>query len=110
MPIIVQKYTPDYHKYLCFCYKNKICEYIAYPNGLSPCHRKFTKLLKPVLCVLRTKGHLIIINFIDDLLLIATSYKKCYATILDYISVLLDLGFVLHVEKLVFLPQEQATF
>ena len=88
---------------------NKIYEYIAYPNGLFSCPRKFTKLLKPLLCVLGTKGHIIII-FIDNLLLIATSYKKCCATILETISVLSDLGFVVHVEKSVFVPQQQATF
>ena len=103
------KIHPDYQKYLRFCYNNKIYEYTAYPNGLSSCPRKFTKLLKPVLCVLRTKGHIIII-FIDDLLLIATSYEKCCATILETISVLSDLGFVVHVEKSVFVPQQQATF
>ena len=52
--------------------------YYKYPNDLFSCPRKFTKLLKPVLCVLRTKGHIIII-FIDNLLLIATSYEKCCA-------------------------------
>ena len=62
-----------------------------------------------MLCVLRTKGHIIII-FIDNLLLIATSYGKCCATILETISVLSDLGFVVHVEKSVFVPQQQATF
>ena len=88
---------------------NKIYEYIAYPNGLFSRPRKFTKLLKPVLCVLRTKGHIIII-FIDNLLLIATSCEKCCATILETISVLSDLGFVVYVEKSVFVPQQQATF
>ena len=77
-------------------------------KSLFSCPRKFTKLLKPVLCVLRT-GHIIII-FIDNLLLIATSYEKCCATILETISVLSDLGFVVHVEKSVFVPQQQATF
>ena len=57
---------------------------------------------------LRKKGHLIII-FID-LLLIAISYEKCGATILETISVLSDLAFVVHVEKSVFVPQEQANF
>ena len=50
------------------------------------------------------------IIFIDDLLLIATSYEKCCATILETISILSDLGFVVHVEKSVFVPQQQATF
>jgi hypothetical protein len=103
------KIHPDYQKYLRFCYNNKIYQYTAYPNGLSSCPRHFTKLMKPVLCVLRTQGHIIII-FIDDLLLIATSYEKCCATVLETIQLLSDLGFVVHVEKSVFVPQQQATF
>ena len=82
------KIHPAYQKYLRFYYNNKIYEYTAYPSGLSSCPRKFTKLLKPVLCVLRTKGHIVI--FTDDLLLIATSYEKCCATILETISILSD--------------------
>lgn len=103
------KIHPDYQKYLRFCYHNKIYQYTAYPNVLSSCPRNFTKLMKPVLCVLRTQGHIIII-FIDDLLLIATSYEKCCATVLETIQLLSDLGFVVHVEKSVFVPQQQATF
>ena len=70
-------------------------------------HPDYQKLL----CVLRTQDHIIII-FIDDLLLIglATSYEKCCATVLDTIQLLSDLGFVVHVEKSVFVPQQQATF
>lgn len=100
---------PESRKYLRFCYNNKVYQYTAYPNGLSSCPRNFTKLMKPVLCVLRTRGHIIII-FIDDLLLIATSYEKCCATVLETIQLLSDLGFVVHVEKSVFVPQQQATF
>lgn len=104
------KIHPDYQKYLRFCYHNKIYQYTAYPNVLSSCPRNFTaKLMKPVLCVLRTQGHIITI-FIDDLLLIATSYEKFCATVLETIQLLSDLGFVVHVEKSVFVPQQQATF
>lgn len=103
------KIHPDYQKYLRFCYNNKCYQYTSYPNGLSSCPRNFTKLMKPVLCVLRTKGHIIII-FIDDLLLIATSYEKCCATVLETIKLLSDLGFVVHEEKSEFVPQQHATF
>ena len=91
------KLHPDFRKYLRFCYKNRMYQYTAYPNGLSSRPRKFTTLLKPVLCVLRSKGHIIII-FINDLLLIATSYEKCCTTVLETIQLLSDLGFIVHVE------------
>ena len=44
------KIHPAYQKYLRFYYNNKIYEYTAYRSGLSSRPRKFTKLLKPVLC------------------------------------------------------------
>ena len=97
------KIHPYSQKYLRFCYNNKLYQFTAYPNGLFlNCPRNFTKLIKPVLCVLRTKGHIISI-FIDDLLLIVTSYEKCCATVIDTLS---ELGVVVHVEKSVFTPQD----
>jgi hypothetical protein len=100
---------PDSQKYLKFSYKSKLYKYTAYPNGLSSCPRNFTKLMKPVLCVLRTKGHIIII-FIDDLLLIATSFDKCCSTVIETIQLLTKLGFVVHLTKSVFVPQRHVTF
>ena len=42
--------------------------------------------------------------------MMATSYEKCCATVLEIINVLSELGFVVHENKSVFLPQQQATF
>ena len=99
---------PDFQKYLKFAYKSKLYKYTAYPNGLSSCPRNFTKLMKPVLCVLRTKGHIII--FVDDLLLIATSFKKCCETVIETIQLLAKLDFVVPLTKSVFIPLRIATF
>ena len=98
-----------YQKFLKFSYKGTLFQYTVYPNGLSTCPRNFTKLLKPVLCVLRKQGHILII-FIDDILIIATSYEGCAKTILAAIKLLTSLGFVIHVDKSVFYPQKQIVF
>ena len=103
------KIDPDSQKYLRFVYNNKLYQYTVYPSGLSLCPRHFTKLMKPMLCVLREKGHLIII-FIDDLLIIATSYEKCCISILETIHLLTELGFTLNVDKSVLIPAQQAIF
>lgn len=76
---------PDSRKYIRFWYNNKIYQYTVYLNELSSCPRNFSKLIKHVLCVLRTWGHVMII-FIDDLFLVATSYEKCCATVLETIQ------------------------
>jgi hypothetical protein len=97
------KIHDDYQKFLKFSYKGKLYKYTVYPNGLSTCPRNFTKLLKPVLCVLRQQSYMLVI-FIDDILIIATSYERCAQTILEAITLLTSLGFVIHVEKSVFFP------
>ena len=48
--------------------------------------------------------------FIDDLLLVATSYEECCYTVMQTIQSLDRLGFTVHPEKSVFLPQKQITF
>ena len=45
-------------KYLMFEWKGVLYKFTCFPNGLALCPRKFTKLLKPVYCYLRKKGHL----------------------------------------------------
>jgi hypothetical protein len=74
---------------------SKLFKFTAFPNGLSSCPRKFTKLFKPVLATLRVKGHILII-YIDDLLLVGHSYEKCVNTIIETLILLEKLGFVIH--------------
>ena len=65
--------------------------------------------MKPMQCVLREKGHIIII-FIDDLLIIATSYEKCAISILETIQLLTEFGFNINGGKSVFIPLQHAIF
>ena len=46
-------------KYLKFQWNNTLYQYTCLPNGLSSGPRKFTKILKPPLASLHTKGHII---------------------------------------------------
>ena len=100
---------PESQKFLKFLYKGKFYQYTAFPNGLSSCPRKFTKLIKPVLATLRVKGHIVII-YIDDLLLVGCSYEKCLDTIIETLILLEKLGFVIHPLKSAFIPVQEITF
>jgi uncharacterized protein (UPF0297 family) len=62
---------------------------------------KFYKTFKPVLCVLRQQGYMLVI-FIDDFVIIATSHVRC--------TLLVSLGFVIHVEKSIFFPLKKIIF
>ena len=62
-------------KYLKCWYDGKHFQYRAYPTGLSSCPQKFTKLLKPLLCELRTRG-VVISAYLDDLLLLSSVFER----------------------------------
>ena len=51
-------------KFLC---NSKLLKFVVLPNGLSPGPRKFTKLTKPPLAILRMQGSTVAIH-IDDIM------------------------------------------
>ena len=73
------------------------------------CPRKFTKLLKPVYCYLRKKGH-ISSGYIDDSYLQVDGYQDCLANVVDMLKLFDSLGFIIHPEKSVFIPKQITTF
>eukprot|EP00794_Sanderia_malayensis_P010313 gene10313-11382_t len=99
----------DDQKYLKFLWKDTYYRFTAFPNGLALCPRKFTKLLKPVYAWLRNKGHLSV-AYIDDSYLQADTYDKCVKNIIDTVTLLDSLGFVVHPKKSVFIPAKTITF
>ena len=103
------KIDHDYQKYLRFLYDDKLYQSTVYRNGLSSCPTYFTNIMKPILCALREKGHLVII-FIDDLLIINTSYEKCCTSVLETIQLLTELGFTININKSVLIPAQKAVF
>jgi uncharacterized membrane protein YcgQ (UPF0703/DUF1980 family) len=48
--------------------------------------------------------------FIDDILIISTSHEGCITSIIEAINLLTNIGFVLHVEKSIFFPQQKSVF
>ena len=69
-------------KYLTFEWRGILYKFTCFPNGLALCPRKFTKLLKPVCCYPRKKGHLSS-GCIDDSYLQGDGYQDCLANVLD---------------------------
>ena len=60
-------------KYLRFLWKDNLWEFACLPFGLASAPRAFTKLLKPVVSVLRQMGLRIII-YLDDILIMSQSH------------------------------------
>ena len=92
-------------KFLKFMHKRKLYEFCALPNGLSTGPRKFTKLLKPPLSVLR-KQKSNVGAYIDDLLLTNIIFQETSKSTDIAASLLDSLGFIIHPEKSVFTPTQ----
>ena len=99
----------DHQKYLKFQWRGKLYQYTCFPNGLAICPRKFTKLLKPVFSNLRSIGHLSVI-FIDDSYLQGADFNLCVKNVKDTITLLDQVGLVIHPEKSVLYPTQKLVF
>ena len=65
-----------HRKYLRFLWNFKRYEFTYLPFGYSLAPRVFTKIFKPIIAYFRFLGFRVVI-FIDDLILIASSYDEC---------------------------------
>lgn len=99
----------DHQKYLSFRWKGSIYKFVCFPNGLSLCPRKFTKLLKPLFACLRQSGCLIT-SYIDDNYIQGSSHEDCVKSVLDTISAYSKLGFYIHPEKSILYPSQEITY
>ena len=99
----------DFQKYLKFTWNNTLYQYTCYPNGLGPCPRKFTKLLKVPLSHLREKLH-IIIGYLDDFFMQGKNHNKCAHTLNATITLLQRLGFTINPHKSNLFPSQELVF
>lgn len=95
-----------YHK---FEWHDTLNKFSFFPNGLALCPRKFTKLLKPVYCYLRKKGHLSS-GYIDVSYPQGHGFYDCLANVVDTIKLFDTLGFIIHPDKSFFIPTQVLTF
>ena len=103
------KIDEEYQKYLKFQWQGNMYQFTCYPNGLAPCPRKFTKLMKVPLSYLRERRHLIV-GYLDDFFLQAKSHSRCRDSVIASISLLQKLGFTVHPTKSQLDPSTTAIF
>ncbi|CAC5365406.1 unnamed protein product [Mytilus coruscus] len=96
-------------KSLKFLWDNKIYQFTCLPFGLANAPRIYTKLMKPVVGLLRKIGiHLII--YLDHILLMADSKEKLIEARDCTLFLLINLGFVINWEKSKPNPSQQVGF
>ena len=99
-PVKIDGNNTCFLKFLC---KSKLLKFVVLPNGLSPGPRKFTKLTKPPLAILRMQGYTVAI-YIDDIVAIDQSFEECLLTVVETITLFQKLGFLIHPNKSKFIP------
>ena len=93
-------------KYLKFLLNSRLLKFVVLPNGLSPGPRKFTKLTKPPLALLRIQEHTVAI-YIDDIISVDDTFESCLLTVIKTTKLFQSLGFVIHPEKSKFIPSKK---
>lgn len=95
--------------YLRFYYNNSLYEFNCLVFGLDSAPYTFSKLMKPVLQVLRSRG-ISCVNYLDDFLILGSSSDDCYKTTIAAVRFLASLGFLINKEKSVVKPNIRFKF
>ncbi|OXU26260.1 hypothetical protein TSAR_007120 [Trichomalopsis sarcophagae] len=85
-------------KYLRFIFQGQLYQFVCLPFGLSVSPFIFTKLLKPVVTLLRAKGCMIVV-YLDDFLCIGTDAMDCKKNVSMTVGLLESLGFCINKRK-----------
>ena len=82
---------------------------MALPLGLASAPRVFTKVLAPILALLRQRG-ITIVGYLDDLLLSASSGSELEEDVSITCQTLQEFGWLLNLQKSVFRPRDWNTW
>ena len=88
----------EHRRYLRFIFNDLIYEFQCLPFGLLTAPRRFTKVLKLVIALLRQRGLRVII-YLDDLLLLHSDLKELANLFLEVCQLVTNLGFLIEKEK-----------
>ncbi|CAB4031124.1 Hypothetical predicted protein, partial [Paramuricea clavata] len=99
----------DHQKFLRFLWKDTHWEFMCLPFGLASAPRVFTKILKPIVGLLRKQGIRLII-YLDDILLIASTAETLSHYVTLTVALLELLGFVVNYQKSQLNPVQSLEF
>ena len=99
----------EHRRYLRFVWAEQTYEFQCLPFGLSSAPRVFTKLLKPVVGLLRHQGIRLVI-FLDDMLVLAQSKEDLVAQMDQIAQMFRLLDFSINREKSQLRPTQQIQF
>lgn len=98
-----------YRKYLKFYWEGVLYRFTCMPNGLSSAPRIFTKLMKPIFSLLRSRG-LSSVFYLDDSLLVGRDFSECLGNVSNTLDILNKAGFTINYEKSRLSPCQEIKF
>ncbi|KAM4795634.1 uncharacterized protein WCC33_000698 [Rhinophrynus dorsalis] len=101
--------APSSQGFLQFLWRNQIWQFTCLPFGLSSAPWCFTKLLKPVVAFLRSRGVRLII-YLDDILIMSQDRRSLIIHAEWTLHLLMDLGFLINWTKSHLVPTRQLEF
>ena len=101
--------SPRDQNYLKFQWENKIYQFTCLPFGLTSAPRQFTKLMKPVVSLLRRIGVRLLI-YLDDLLILNQDKTQLLRDAHSLTFLLQQLGLVINWEKSILNPTQELEY
>jgi hypothetical protein len=99
----------DHRKYLRFRWKGHLYQYTCLPFGLNVAPRLYTKLMKPVLASLRSKGYKSV-SYLDDCLCIGDTEKICLKNTKSTAGLYKNLGITINTKKSQLIPSQKVRY
>ena len=99
----------DHQKYLRFLWNDSMLEFACLPFSLATAPRVFTKLMKPIVALLRQRGIRLII-YLDDILIMGESRDLVLNHAASTLNLLESLGFLVNDKKSQLNPSQQIEF
>ena len=96
-------------KYTRFIFMGQVMEYTSLPMGLTDSPRIFTRITKFVQSFLRKQG-IECVFYIDDILLVGTTYEECERNVAVVMDLLRKLGFILNEKKCHLVPSQEFVY
>ena len=100
---------PSSQKFLKFKWRGQTWQFKALPFGLSSAPYVFTKLMKPVVSILRRLGIRSIL-YLDDMLIMSRSKEEARRHLATAVELLIALGFIINLKKSVLSPTQELEF
>jgi hypothetical protein len=100
---------PADRKYLCFGWRGRLFQFRVLPFGLSPVPPIFTLLTKKIKAKLGRLG-ICSIFYLNDILILGTSFLNCQANLQRALSILMEAGFLINWEKSCIIPTRHQTY